>query len=465
MNKNNHRNILSIKKVTGILFCVLLTVSISSCRKYLDQKSNSNLVTPSTVNDLQGLMDDEVTMNKATPSFGESSSDDYFWVPVVYNAMPVGYQDWYTWQFYDYTFGNDWSSSAPAIYNCNLCLETLSGIARNASNAAAWDNVKGSALFFRSYYFLGLLWDYAKAYNIQTASTDPGIMLRTSSDFNIHFPRASVQTCYDQIMGDAKTAATLLPDTAINELRPSKAAAYGLLARAYLAKMDYANALLYADSCLAIKNQLMDYNNDPQVHINANAPFKQYNKETIFYSEMNNMFDLPIEYNGSSIDTVLYAAYNNNDLRKTALFMPLGINNYVQYKGSYSSNMDVFFSGITTAEMYLTRAECEVRDGNITDGMANINTLLVTRYKTGTYVPYQTTNKDSALSIVLLERRKELLMRGFRWMDVKRLNAEGKNIILKRVEGSQTFTLQPNASSYALPFPIDIVRQTGIQQN
>lgn len=456
--KHKHTNIIPV------LLCIL-SLLLPACKKYLDEKSNSNLVTPSTVSDLQGLMDDEVTMNKATPSFGESSADDYFWVPVVYDAMPAGYRDWYTWQFYDYTFGNDWSSSAPAIYNCNLSLETLSGITRDASNGAAWDNVKGTALFFRSYYFLGLLWDYAKAYNPSTASTDLGIMLRTSSNFNTNFPRASVQDCYDKIISDTKTAVALLPDTAINELRPSKAAAYGLLARAYLTKMDYINALLYADSCLAIKNQLMDYNTDPQVKVGANAPFTQFNKETIFYSEMNNMFDLPIEYNGSAVDTILYAAYNNNDLRKTAFFMPLGINDYVQYKGSYSGNMDVFFSGITTAEMYLVKAECEVRNGNITDGLNDLNTLLVKRYITGTFSDLIPGNKDSALNLVLSERRKEMLMRGQRWITVKRRNMESAGIILQRVEDGSTFTLQPNASSYALPFPIDIVRQTGIQQN
>ena len=449
---------------TLVMICMTV-ILLPACQKYLDEKSNSSLVTPSTVSDLQGLMDDEVTMNKATPSFGESSADDYFWVPSIYDAMPVAYQDWYTWQPYDYTFGNDWSSSAPAIYNCNLSLETLDGIARTTSNATAWDNVEGSALFFRSYYFLGLLWDYAKAYNPATASTDLGIMLRTSSNFNTSFPRVSVEACYDRIINDTKTAITLLPDTAINELRPCKAAVYGLLSRAYLTKMDYSNALLYADSCLAIKSLLMDYNTDPQVKVNANAPFKQFNKETIFYSEMNNMFDLPVEYNGASTDTVLYVSYSSYDLRKIALFMPLGINNYVQYKGSYSGNMDVFFSGITTAEMYLTRAECEVRNGDITDGLNDLNTLLNKRYVTGTFTNIVTDNKDSALNIVLLERRKEMLMRGQSWITVKRRNMEGANIILQRVKGSSAFTLQPNATGYALPFPIDIVRQTGIQQN
>ena len=451
--------------IRTVFFCFLLFACGSGCKKYLDQKSNSSFVTPSSLSDLQGLLDDEATMNMATPSFGESSADDYFYVPSVYGAMPVAYQDWYTWQPFDYTFGNDWSASAPAVYNCNLSLETLNGIARNTGNAAAWDNVKGSALFFRSYYFLGLLWDYAKAYDPQTAGTDLGIMLRTTSDFNKVFPRATVKDCYTQIIHDGKTASQLLPATPAHVLRPCKAAAYGLLARAYLSMADYADALLYADSCLQLNSQLMDYNTDPQVKINSGAPFTRFNSETVFYSEMNTMFDLPIEYNSGSVDTLLYAGYNNNDLRKTALFMPLGIGNYMQYKGSYSGNMDKFFTGITTAEMYLVRSECKARGGNVSGALSDMATLLKTRYVTGTYSNVPSNSKDSVLAMVLQERRKELLMHGQRWMDVKRLNREGANKTLKRVEGNDSFTLQPNAAYYALPFPVDLVRQTGIQQN
>jgi starch-binding outer membrane protein, SusD/RagB family len=56
-------------------------------------------------------------------------------------------------------------------------------------------------------------------------------------------------------------------------------------------------------------------------------------------------------------------------------------------------------------------------------------------------------------------------MRGLRWIDIKRLNKEGAGIVLKRLIGDKTYTLQPNDPRYALPLPADIILNTGMQQN
>jgi len=92
--------------------------------------------------------------------------------------------------------------------------------------------------------------------------------------------------------------------------------------------------------------------------------------------------------------------------------------------------------------------------------------LLIKRWKnTIPYVPVTAITIPEAVSKILIERRKELYMRGLRWMDIKRLNKEGNNIILTRKIAGQFYTLQPGANYYALPIPIDIIEQTGIQQN
>ena len=65
----------------------------------------------------------------------------------------------------------------------------------------------------------------------------------------------------------------------------------------------------------------------------------------------------------------------------------------------------------------------------------------------------------------MVERRKELTKRGVRWIDIKRVNKEGANIILKRVEDEGVYTLLPDANFYALPIPDDIIKQTGMPQN
>jgi hypothetical protein len=118
--------------------------------------------------------------------------------------------------------------------------------------------------------------------------------------------------------------------------------------------------------------------------------------------------------------------------------------------------------------MYLTRAECLARrnqPGDKDDALTDLNKLLQNRY-TVAFVAVTAANSTDALVRILLERRKELIFRGQRWIDVKRLNKEGLNINLLRIVNGQSFILLPNSNYYALPLPKDIVDiASGILQN
>jgi hypothetical protein len=50
-------------------------------------------------------------------------------------------------------------------------------------------------------------------------------------------------------------------------------------------------------------------------------------------------------------------------------------------------------------------------------------------------------------------------------MDIKRLNKEGRNIIVKRKIGSDRIELLPNDNRYAWPIPPDIIELSGMKQN
>lgn len=446
-------------------FYLLLFTVLPSCKKYLDAKQDYTLVIPSTLSDAQALLDYTAVMNQqTTPTGGEASSDAFFVQDSYYNRFTPILQSVYTWQPYPYEYGlEDWSLSYRPIYYANLALDLLPDIPRNASNAVSWDNVKGAALFYRSYYYLCLLWNYSKAYTEDSAKSDLGIVLRKNADFNIKSVRASSEDCYQQVITDTKTAIPLLPAVSALTTRPSKAACYGLLARCYLSIRRYEEAGRYADSALAIKNTLMDFNADGDIpnEIAANYPINQFNKETIFYTELDGMYS--IYYNSSSrIDTILYASYDSMDLRREGFFR---VNNdgYYQYKGAYTASA-ICFSGIAVDEIYLIIAEARVRTGNLEKGINVLNSLLVKRYKTGNFIPFQNLSQQKALDAILMERKKELLLRGLRWIDIKRLNRENRQIYLKRKINGITYQLPPNSPYYAFPIPIDIVRE-GVEQN
>jgi len=212
----------------------------------------------------------------------------------------------------------------------------------------------------------------------------------------------------------------------------------------------------------------MDFNGDEDIvgtmdSTASVSSFQRFNKETIFYSEMNYYYPFFSPRFNALVDTSLYALYSFNDLRR--IYYYFSKDSYHSFKGAYSQQDHLQFSGITTDEMYITRAECYARMGFTTEALNDLNALLATRWKTGTFAPFTVSTPAEALDLILEERRKELVFRGLRWMDIKRLNKEGRNIVLKRFINNQWYELEPNSYKYALPLPPHIINLTGIAQN
>lgn len=444
----------------------LVTLLMVRCDNYLDLKSDASLVIPKTLQDVQALLDDaDRTMNlHTTPSFGDDVTDDYFVSKARFDAFSDFGRSLYVWKLDEYRGGDsDWARVYPAIYTSNLALELLSKTEKTTSNSLEWDNVKGSALFYRAFYFLGLTVQHGHAFDETSSDIDLGIVLRLSSDFNQRSVRSTVRECYEQVIADLEGAIKHLPNYPVHVMRPSKGAAYGLLARAYLYMRKYDQALEYTHKALSLNSQLMDFNGDSDIiGLTVAAPFKQFNKETIFYAQAGGGWNYTTSR--GMIDTVLYASYVDGDLRKVAFFRQSGDEKY--FKGNYTASASVRFGGITTNELYLMLAECSAFLEDVPGAMDALNVLLKKRWDIKQeFKPLTARDKREALSIVRQERRKELLIRNMRWIDIKRYNKEGEHIVLRRKMDGVEYILQPNAPYYALPLPADIVEMTGIPQN
>ncbi len=445
-----------------ILFLLsLIAFTGTGCKKYLDAKPDKSLVIPRTLKDAQALLDNSYLMNIEAPTAGEASADNYYLSDESYNALySQAYKNLYNWgdEISLNLYPSDWEIGYDQAYPCNVALETLSGVARTTENAAAWDNVEGSALYYRANAFLKVAYTWALAYDSATAATGLGIPLRLHSDFNEVSQRASVQETYDRVISDLTTAMPLLPVTPLFRTRPGKPAAYALLARTYLAMGNYADAGRYANSSLQLYHTLLNYN---AIDSNAVYPFEQLNAETVLLSSG---YGATIDEYTAKIDTSLYDSYDDNDLRKILFFRANDDGSHA-FRGTYVGGYGVF-TGIATDEAYLMRAECYARTGNVTEALADLNILLLNRYRTGTYQPFAMNNAVELLDIILKERRKELLMRDLRWMDVKRLNKESRYAVtLTRFINGIKITLPSNDPRYALPLPRTVIELTGMPQN
>lgn len=455
-----------MKSKICIYSLLLIALSFTGCKKYLEAKSDQSLGTITNVTDLQSLLDNYNLVNFSTVSADMASSDDYYLNYPDFQALDFEQQrNMYTWQpsniFYPYTnLPNDWNSVYNNIYIANNVLANIDNVNRTPINAAALDDIKGQALFLRAYNFYKAVTIWSLAYDHASSATDAGIPLRLNVNFNERSTRANVEQSYQQILNDLKLAIPIISKTPLHVYRGSKAAAYALLSRTYLAMRIYDQAKLYADSCLQINDKLIDFN---KLNISASFPIPKFNDEILYDTNVGGSGATPITRTKARVDSLLILMYSPNDLRLTAFFSTAADGSKL-FKGSYEG-ASTRFNGMTTDEMYLTRAECLARNNETVSAMADLNHLLVSRYKNGLFQPLVANSATDALNKILLERRKELVMRGTRWADIKRLNKDGANILLKRVVNGVTYTLPPNNPRYALPIPDDVIALSGMQQN
>ncbi|MDT3401255.1 RagB/SusD family nutrient uptake outer membrane protein [Mucilaginibacter terrae] len=448
------KNIIIIVITATVAFCM-------SCSKYLDEKSDKKLVVPVTLADFQALLDNHTQNVNREPADGEISADDYYLTDASFNSLTTeGHKRTYTWQK-DYLIDgtNYWMYSYFTVYSANSVLEGTENIVRDPANREEWGSVTGHAYFLRAKSFLNLANIWVNAYDGQSPGENQGLPLRLNSDFNERSVRSTIHQTYAQILSDLKMAATLLPITPKYFTRPGKPAAFALLARTYLYMGNYQEAAVYADSCLQMTaTRLIDFNS---LSASANFPISQNNVETILYSVTGT--PAPISQSRALIVPELYNQYENNDLRKSIYFRNNN-NGTFSFKGNYSGSGTIF-GGIVNDEVYLMRAEANARLGNVSQAMNDLNTLMIKRWRTGTFVPFTANNSEDAVKIILRERRKELLMRTLRWPDLKRLNKSGAGISLSRTVNGTTYTLPPNDLRYALPIPEDVIQLSGMPQN
>ncbi|TDW97469.1 RagB/SusD family nutrient uptake outer membrane protein [Dinghuibacter silviterrae] len=452
-----------MRKNIFILWALAIVSQTSCTKNALDQKPNATLAVPSTISDYQALLDgiEGGAINNAPGLYSYRSLGDYLADEVTvsdnnyttfFAGSPfiTGVLEWNQHMFSSLTQLLEWDKQYQVVLNANIAIEGVNAIARTSSNQVAWNNVMGMGLFLRGQMFYNLAQFWARPYNAATASSDVGIVLRLSSDPNPASVRSNVQQTYTQILSDLKAAVPLLPNTSaqntqVSKVRPSKAAAYAMLARVYLAMGDSIHVGLYADSALQLYSTLMDYNNVPY--------FSNFNAETI-YTSMDQSGTIGNTYGPWAVDSTLVNLYDNNDLRKTLFFTNNAYVGGYAFIGDYSGYYS--FTGIAVDELYLLRAESYARQGNVNAAMADLNTLLLKRYTTGTFTPRTAAGASDALAQVLTERRKELVMRGERWTDLRRLNARFPTTLTRTLLGV-TYTLPPNDDRYTLAVPDYII--------
>jgi tetratricopeptide (TPR) repeat protein len=446
-----------------VLGVVLSTVFLVSCGdEFLEKKPDKSLVIPATLDDFQALLDNADRVMNVTPMIGMIASDDAFTTDAGWKGLITATErNCYIWA--DDTYNgeqcNDWNIPYQQVFYANVVLEGLEKIAMTPANESQWKSLKGSAIFFRAHAFYQLAEHFTMPYNEGEADEMLGIPIRLSPDIHAPAARASLAATYEQIISDLKQSLELLPEHSPYKTRPTLPAAYGLLARVYLTMGQFKDAEAYATKALELSSTLLDFST---LNPDDARPIPRMNEEIVFYAQQI-LYSYAL-FSTTYVDTVLYASYEENDLRKKLFFRFRSTNRY-SFKGTYTGSSPLF-SGIANDEVFLMRAESRARIGDVSGSLSDLNILLEKRWAAGTFTPVAESDPDALLVRIINERQKELTFRTSRWSDLRRLAGDPRfaKTLVRTINGIES-SLPPGDLRYAFPLPKQEIDNSDVEQN
>lgn len=351
----------------------------------------------------------------------------------------------------------DWDFYYGQIFLANIIIEGLQSVSNGTAEEIA--ALEAEARLHRAYAYFNLVNIYALHYDPNTASTAMGVPIRQGIELeDVDLTRATVQETYKLILNDILFAVEVLPDTQPLNLsfRPSRTAAWGLLAKVYLYQAEYQLALDAVNEALLLYSELRNLSDDPIISGVRTLPIVIEDPQIIWFKrpagQTINLFPS---------DEVL-ALYDPSDHRNDWFrLQSLGFTIGERFQYTPREQNQNFADGINTPELYLIRAECNARLSNLLAANDDINLLRENRFSSDDFSRIDITEQGMLLDFVKNERRRELIGNYDRTFDIKRYNLfDNDNISLVHNLGERTATLEANSPNWAFP-----IGEIYIQQN
>ena len=458
------------KLIYTILIGGILT-STMACRKYVEVPPLQTKLLVNAV-DYQQLLQNTTDIDPAyyLPLF---SGDDVGTQEATWQTSLTGFNaplgNAYTWAAKYYGAleeDGDWQIAYKQIFIYNTIVQGVMG-----STGSEVDKQKAlsSALVQRAFMYHMLVNMYANQYDATTAAADPGVPLLLEPKFTTDLTRASVQQVYEKIKMDVLAAIPGLPDLPEVNSNASKASAYALLARIYLNTREFTEAGRYASLSLGLKNTVLDLNTYKSTNVPVVAfPNRIANGEEILFKRTR-VYPSVLPLSADAVSMYDQA----NDLRWSLFTMPgasIQFNNFTISRGYFRPRLanDGTYVGLSVPEVLLIKAECEARAGNTGAALAILNDFRKKRFNNATtYIDLTAGSADAALRLVIDERKREFVGRGYRWFDQRRLSKDAGFVsTVTRVFNGTTYTLAPGSNRYVYPIADkNITQNPEITQN
>lgn len=309
---------------------------------------------------------------------------------------------------------DSWGTAYKVIYQTNLILDNLNVI----TNASDKKRVEGEAKFLRALNYFELVRYFGKTYEAGQNNTQPGVPLVLTSKINFNgnlsIARNTVEEIYSQIIKDLTDAVTNLPSK--NSFYADIYSAKALLARVYLQKGDYKNARDTANDVLTNSGRTLMSDYKDVFNGSRNTAEDLFVFQVTSQSGTNDLvtFYADEASGGRGGDIALkddfIALFETDDVRGTFNYT----NSDDDILTSKYTNQYGNISAIRLAEMYLIRAESNLREGTTT-GATPVDDVNEIRKRAKASVLNSVTLED-----ILTERVRELAFEGFLLHDIKR---------------------------------------------
>lgn len=424
-----------MKKINKMLLVIAVTTAFTSCQKALDVEPKQ------TIDAAQALQTDQDVNSLVIGGYAVMGGGSLYGTNLLMLPDLLGSDGVCTWRgtfqsprniaskamLRDNADANlTWTAAYNAINIANITLENL-GIVQDA---ALKQQLQGEALFIRGIMHFELIRLYALPWGATAGNTHLGVPIKIKATKNEadafeKVPRNTVAEVYTRVIADLTQAATLLPDNG-NAKRANKYTALAFLSRVYLQQLDYPKAL-------AAANQVIG-SGFFKLNASVSAVFSNKNTaESVWEIQQNEQNNAGTANNGMATFYASLPGIGRADVRVTASYVsgnyPVGDlrrtewyyigtgarpgNTYTSKWSSFSQNLPV----IRIAEMYLTRAECNIRLASAVGATPASDLAQVKNsIRTNTIAP-----AIPVLNDVLAERFIELAFEGQRIHDLRRL--------------------------------------------
>ena len=477
---------MNFTKSVFILITALVTSLLSSgCKKdFLEILPKGRLIA-TTTNDYNLSLNN---LSLLTVSFlGEPLApvvlgDEIVSVEPYFMSSVRRYQRLFRFEDHIYNADEDAYELIRPMQNIYVYNKIINEVMSSAGGSEAQKrSIQAEARIGRAWTYFLLINFYGKHYNENTAALDPGFPIIIQNDLAAtNFSRNTVQEVYDFIIEDLTLALEDAPIVLSSRLRASKPAAEGLLAKVYTYMGRYSDALPYYNSALnSIPNSpvrlgLISYENlEMDEPFGYDFPLTPDNSEIIYAKQIDNTFS--DFYNELVVNSAVSSLYSTSDFRMgtytgVTIFGEPYLPGFLRRNSPSSIQI-----GVTLPELYLLRAECFARLGQLQAAIADLETLRAARIKEDEEIKVPAlamSSRENLVRFVFEERLREFATLGFRWYDMRRMvgdpifESTTYNHLLYNEDGSvkDIFLMNPNRLVLKIPAKI-MLQNPGMQDN